>query len=420
MRPTTPPGRSDARGRPRGRPHSGEDTDAWRVPLLLGLMALIPLIGAQFGYGNQIEQFSIVERLRDPAFARGDPYVDAASAFGPRIYYAHLLAGLSAWLPLHWVVHSASVLCNLLLAWTTYAAARRFLAAPALAGVFAALLAVTNGGITLGLAGFLRFDSFQPASIATPLSLLGIYLLLSGRPLLALAAFVPAGLMHPLIAVELAALSYFAAFVAVIIRRDRDALRSVSILGLSGVLFGLAVFVAWALPASAPAGDALSPLEFFAILARFRAPHHYLGLEFPAKAWILAALFLAGAVGTVLALARRQGLSAEAVGLAAAAALVVGFCLLSLYFVDIAESRLWTTAQVFRMTLLLKWVAFLCLAALLADCAARHAPSAVVAAVGIGIAIGDAQGAILIPALAFLIFFCPAGQVSGFRPPRAV
>ena len=39
---------------------------------ILGLFALLPLLGAQFGSGNQVEQLSLIARLNDPNFALGD------------------------------------------------------------------------------------------------------------------------------------------------------------------------------------------------------------------------------------------------------------------------------------------------------------------------------------------------------------
>ena len=44
----------------------------WEIVLFLSLLAVIPMMGALFGYGNQVEQFSIIARLRDPGMLAGD------------------------------------------------------------------------------------------------------------------------------------------------------------------------------------------------------------------------------------------------------------------------------------------------------------------------------------------------------------
>jgi len=338
------------------------DTTPWPMaPLFLGLLAFLPLIGAQFGYGNQIEQLTIVARLLDPGFAPGDFYLDSAAGFGPRIYYAWGLAGLSTVLPLPLVIHSLSVAANFVLGAVTYGATRRFLGAGALGGAFAAILAVTNGSFSLGLAGYLRFDSFQPANIAIPASLAGFYLLLCGRVWWAVACFALAMLMHPLIGVEVAAIAFGATGLGRIWGRPLGEWgASIGPLIVAGLVFGALVGLAWGVPTWNSGGAArLSGPEFFAILAKFRAPHHYLGLTFPIQSWIAAGLF---AMLTMLVLGRHMvlhGMRAETVSLVAAVLAVLGLCAASLVLVDMLELRAFVTAQLFRMLMVLKWIGFI-------------------------------------------------------------
>ncbi len=64
-----------------------------RIVLFLFLIAFLPLFAIQFGVGNQLEQFSLIERLRNPGFAPGDFYLDSAAVLGqPRYYYSLLIA----------------------------------------------------------------------------------------------------------------------------------------------------------------------------------------------------------------------------------------------------------------------------------------------------------------------------------------
>ena len=81
----------------------------WRDLAFLGLVALLPLYAAQFGVGNQVEQFALIERIRDPLFARGDFYVDSAAHLGqPRYYYAAAMAWLADATSLAAAVHIAA------------------------------------------------------------------------------------------------------------------------------------------------------------------------------------------------------------------------------------------------------------------------------------------------------------------------
>ncbi len=388
-------------------PSGAFDTGAERrMLLLLVLIALLPTIGYQFGWGNQIEQFPIIERLKDPTYLARDVYVDSAAAFGPRIYYARALSLLTDVLPLPAVIAVLSFASNLGLAWLAAAGARRFLGTDRAGGLLAALLAVTNGSFALGLAGYLQFDSFQPASVAIPFALFGLHLILSGRAVLAVLPFALAILAHPLIGAEVAMISVAAAALATVLRPDPKGrlLRDLLPLALCGGLVLAVVAVAWILPAAGLAGERLPPAEFFDTLARLRAPHHYIGSTFPTESWIIAAAFLLG-FGLILARRYRDGeLSGPAarapVTLALAGLIAVLLSLASLWFVDVAESRAWVTAQVFRMLMLLKWAGFLFLAVEARRWIARDGTAGLLLAAGVVLATADSQPWVILIALA--------------------
>ena len=374
--------------------------------LLLVLIAALPVIGYQFGWGNQIEQFPIIERLKDPAFLSRDFYVDSAAAFGPRIYYARALSLLTDVLPLPAVILALSFASNLGLAWLAAAGTRRFLGADRAGGLLAALLAVTNGSFGLGLAGYLHFDSFQPASVAIPFALFGLHLILSGRAILAALPFALAILAHPLIGAEVALISVAAGALAALLRPDPAGglARNLLPLALCGGLVLAVVAVAWILPAAGQSGERLPPAVFFDTLARLRAPHHYLGTTFPRVSWIIAAAFILG-FGLILARRFRDGELAGPKGraplaLALAAAIAVLLSLASLWFVDVAESRAWVTAQVFRMLMLVKWAGFLFLAAEARRWIALDGTAGLLLAAGVVLATADSQPWVILIALA--------------------
>lgn len=376
----------------------------WRQhSLLLLLIAVLPMIGAQFGYGNQIEQFSTVMRLLDPGAMPGDFYVDASISFGPRFYYVHMLASLAGLLGLPIAVHGLSIICNLALAAVSFAAATRLLGASAVGGALAAILAVMNGGFSLGYAGYLHFDSLQPASLAIPLALIGFYLILSGRPFAAVPAFAAGALMHPLIGVEIAAIAYAATGLALVLRPTTGGmLRALTPLAASGAVFALVIAAVWVVPTLAEGSERMPDAEFFQTLVQFRAPHHYLGLspDFFRFQWVFAGVFCGATAVVFLLRFWRQGVSREVLALGFGIVIAAALCAASLYFVDIAESRLWATAQVFRMTMLLKWCAYLVLAWLMGEWIREGgAVEAALAAIAVAAA-GDALSYVLVLVLA--------------------
>lgn len=372
--------------------------------IYLALLSFVPLVGAIYGIGNQVEQLSLIARLQDPAFAAGDFYVDAGTEFGPRYYYSHFLAWLAGFLPLPFVIHALSVLSNFALAGVSFQAVQRLLGGSVLAGLLAATFVVVNHGFSLGLAGYLRFDSFQPANLAIPLALWGMYFHLTERPYAAVPLFALSAMMHPLIGVEIALIAYAAAAVQTVLlpAEEEGRLRPIARMFGAGLLLSALIGVLYLRPMAALDGDRLGGEEFFAILAVFRAPHHYLGLEFPS--WSVKP-FLAFAAATVALLIvalipadREKG----AVGLAAAVAVVLLLGLASLWFVDMAHSRIWTTAQVFRLLMVVKWVGFLLLARVLADVLNDAPLPGTILAICAIVGTADAQPRVMVAALVVL------------------
>ncbi|QNP43228.1 hypothetical protein H9L15_15130 [Sphingomonas daechungensis] len=174
----------------------------------LVILTAIPVLGYQFGMGNQVEQFPIIERLRDPNFIVGDFYTDSAVRFGPRFYYSWFVSFLTHIAPLAVVIFLLTCAVNFGLGLVTFQAVRKRLEGSPTGSAIAAALAIANSSFALGLAGYLRFESFQPASIAIPLSFAGFIWLAEGRRYLAAGAFFVASLSHPLIGPEIALVAY--------------------------------------------------------------------------------------------------------------------------------------------------------------------------------------------------------------------
>lgn len=331
----------------------------------LAALALVPLIGAQFGIGNQVEQLSLILRLNDPSFAIGDHYIDTSIEFSPRIYYVTALAWFSAILPLPLVMAALGVLSNFILAAVTYLAAARLLKVSRDAAVLIALIAVCNSSISLGLAGFLRFDSIQPASIAIPLAMAGLALIAGGRPYLAVGAFIISALAHPLIGIEVALVAFAGAGLAAIFWPGRQGVfRPLVHLCVAGLVFAAAMAWFWFWPMARANAETIPDAEFFDILVRLRAPHHYLGLTFYWRSWVEAGLYLAGIC--LLAAFLLRGSSGRALAALMGAALLAALLMLaSLYFVDMAESRTWATLQIFRMVMVVKFAGLMAIALVL-------------------------------------------------------
>jgi hypothetical protein len=362
---------------------------------LLAVLTALPLLGYQFGVGNQVEQFAIIERLRDPNFIAGDFYTDSAATFGPRYYYSLLLSLLASIVPLPVVVLLLTCAANLALILVTFAATRTRLGATAGGAAIAAALAVANSSFPLGLAAYLRYESFQPASLAVPLGLLGFVWLTDGKRFAAVGAFFAAALFHPLIGPQTAMIAFAACALADL--ASRRPFRSLLGYIPSGALFAALLFVAWVLPGMMSAqGGAMSSEEFFSIIPAFRSPHHYLGTTFPLSHYVQLAAFLAAMAVLVVQARRVAEHSVLRTRLIFATAVVLALCVVSFILVDGLHSRIAASAQIFRALLVVKWAGFVLFGAVAGRWLSTGRPLLMVAPFAVLVATGAAQPLVML------------------------
>lgn len=271
--------------------------------LFIALLAVLATaVGYRFGFGNQLEQLPLIQRLLDPTFLENDFYVTGASQFGPRYYYAHIIAALARIVPVPLVILGLTVSVNAALVAVTHLATRDVLGGNTLAGFIAATLTVSVTSFALGLVTDIRFVDFQPGSLAIPWALGAFWAGLRGRPVLAASLAAIASVPHPLYGVETGAIAIATAGVVLLGEWDHPRTRphwrrAVLGTGAGGVVLAVTTFVLWGLPVMAADVERLPTAEFIAILAEFRSPHHYLPSLFP---WRQYAGFAAFAVAAAL------------------------------------------------------------------------------------------------------------------------
>ena len=357
--------------------------------VLLVILTALPVLGYQFGMGNQVEQFPIIERLRDPNFIIGDFYTDSAVQFGPRSYYSWFVSRLTVLAPLPAVIFVLTCAANFGLALVTFSAVRTRLDAGAIGAATAAALAIANSSFSLGLAAYLRFESFQPASIAIPLSLAGFIWLADEKRYLAALAFFAASLSHPLIGPEVALIAYGSCALSDLV--ERKPLRKLLSYLPSGLLFSALFVGAWVVPAMSSDDVRMSSEEFFSIMPAFRSPHHYLGTTFPLSHYRQLAAFVAAMA--ILAFQLRG--SAQQIvlrnRLIFATVIVLLTCAASLILVDGMHNRVAASAQVFRMLMVVKWAGFLLFGAAAAHWFSTGRPLLIAAPFLVLISTGEAQ-----------------------------
>jgi hypothetical protein len=346
------------------------DADEVLFLALLGILAT--LIGYRFGFGNQVEQLPIVLRLLDASYLSNDFYVESASQFGPRFYYAHLVVALARLAPLHVVFFALTLFVNLAIVTISHFATRRLLGGDKLAGFVSATLVIAVSSFALGMVTDIRFGDFQPGSLAIPFALAALWAGLVGRPILAGTLAAVASIPHPLYGVETGAVALATSFVSGSFKSGGGATRS-SVLrslawsaGGAGVL-GASTFLLWGIPTIGAPGEAVSTVELVSILAELRAPHHYLPSQFPLRHYVgFAAFGLAFTLAWMAWRETRGDAGLRDYTYLVPSLIVVAACVGGFVFVELWPSRLWVTAQPFRMLYLVKWQGLLLLGLLCA------------------------------------------------------
>jgi hypothetical protein len=317
--------------------------------------------------GDQIEQLVTVLRTIDPQYLPQDFFANANDGYvGPRYYYAHLMAAMAHVLPLSALFLLLTILVHTALALLTFHVSRRLFGKGDLPAILAVALVLHTHGIELGADAAIAGQELTPKLLARPIALLSLWCALNGRTLWCVALAMPAILVHPLVGFETAAVGLVARAIELLWpgqvsaespRRFRLASAAMVAVGLGAITcFSYLLF-------DTNAGPPVSLPQFIAIQAYCRAPHHYLPSTFPPVDYYLAAMFFLAAGLAWWLWKNSEGAGAPmpfrvlAVNVVLLSLLIGGYV-----FVEVFPSRLWITAQTFRMLSVAKWFALMLMA----------------------------------------------------------
>jgi hypothetical protein len=312
-----------------------------------------------FGTGNHIEQLPIVMRAMDSAFLSNDFFTNASTMFGPRLYFARLIAGLAGLAPLHTIYLGLTILSNILIALVTAFFARDQFDDSDKAAFLSAAVVMSLKTFWLGSTNTVFRTYLEPLLLISPLLLGAIWAGLRRRPLLAALLSGIASLVHSLVGLETGALILGALVVQIISQRNlkttfNSQRRYLYTLAAGGMLFS--GFAALSLVPYFSA-DRIEPAQFVQIMAVFRHPHHYLPSTFGMEQYAQAAAYLLAAgialhFGQPVFLRLRSGTRVQIILYVFLTLLCIGGYL----FVEVFPVRLWATAQTFRLLFIPKWL----------------------------------------------------------------
>ena len=318
--------------------------------LLLLLSAFLVVRGYRFSVSDQNEYLPKLYRMLDPGFLRNDWFTNETADLNPRTYFIALVAG-ATWLigdaPAHFVLYAV---CFGALSLGVIRLGARLFGSQG-AGVFS-----------------LAFILFGPRATLGGQDLLGNYLqqsmLGAAGVVWALAMFLERRWWFAWLLVGLAtALHMTTGAIGAILLGVLTLVRLKEI-GPKNLALCAAAFLVPALAATVPLlmslrsqGGGLSDAEFIEILARVRAPWHYLPSSFSPEAYIRFGLLFVAAAAAF----RIQPPSPHRREVYAFVATVVALCLIAYVFVELVPVATVTSLNLMRATVFFRLLAMLAL-----------------------------------------------------------
>lgn len=351
----------------------GPDNLATRdvVTLAVAAAVIATLVEYRYGSGNHIEQLPIVMRVLDSSYLSNDFFTNANAGFGPRFYFSHVVAFLAGIFPLPFVYLALTLLSNILVAVISGLFARDLFEGSNVAGMLAVcfVMSVETFGLG-GTGGSLYANYLVPGALSMPLVLLSVWAGFRQRPLLCSVSAGLASIVHPLLGLETGAIMLFTLGAASIAQRreketaitDKDGFIRLLIASLLLFAFAALSFV----PYRTVTG-AIDSTRFVGIVACFRHPHHYCPSTFPRMHYLQFTGFLI-ALGISWEWWRKaapHGYLQTQLPILVAVILVLfvgGYV-----FVERIPSRLFTTAQTFRLVFIIKRLGLIWIAGTTAD-----------------------------------------------------
>ncbi len=317
------------------------------------------LWGYQFFGKNSPNYLPQILRVLNPSYLSNDFLLNSMSSpSSPRLYFNGLVAWLSTLMGLTWVFLGLTILCNILITLEIALLARDLFDGSDSAALVSALAVMSAKTFLLG--NFINF-SLSPLDadlLIMPLVLAGLWAALRQRPLLVGLAAGLATLFHPLVGPEIGAILLGILVVEQIAHYFRPLrfprhCKLLSLLGGGAILVAFAAFV---LPPIMGVPH-IPTAQFVQIYAYFRDPHHLVPSTWPIHDYIEAAVYLLAA-GLIwrLCYPLSARLRETTPALLILCATLLALCLGGYVFVELIPTRLFATAQTFRLLLLFKFI----------------------------------------------------------------
>jgi len=331
-----------------------------------GLLATVR--GYTYGSGNYVEQLPLILHAAHPGWLSNDFFTVVASAPGPRMWYSLSLAWVSKLIPLEWAFLALVLLSNMGTILLASLLARDLFGDTA--GLVTSFLVSFGVPTRLGGAAFLTASILTPQLLVMPLIVAAVWAATRRKVILCAVLCVLASVFHPLIGLETGAILVLSVGMEHLWQVRRDGHRVNTPLFWRWWVCGVVIMVisAWFWSVVAYANDDVDPCQFVDIVAFFRHPHHYVPSSFPLREYANLFFLLTVVVLSLYWMSLRVSLSEDVFLLLLIVGLVILLCAGGFLFVEVFPSRLWVTAQAFRLIFLVNLIGQMLVAAGLSLC----------------------------------------------------
>ncbi len=336
-----------------------------RLPLvyLVLFCVLVGSISSLWGYQyfgkNSPDFLPQILRAANPGYLPNDFYLNSLSGpSNPRLYFDGLLAWLSILMPLTRVFLGLTVLCNILMTLGIALLARDLFDGSDGAALVSSVAVMSAKTFLLGNFNDFSLSPLDPDLLILPLVLFGIWAALRQRPLLVGLTTGLATLFHPLVGPEVGAILLGTLTVEQMAHHFRP-LRFPRRTNLLALLGGWAILFAFAALVLPPilVMPHIPTVQFIQIYAYFRAPHHLVPSTWPIYEYVIGIVYLLAA-GMIwnLCYSISARLRETTPTLLIQCAILFVLCLGGYVFVELIPTRLWVSAQTFRLLLIFKFI----------------------------------------------------------------
>lgn len=338
---------------------------AWVFALFCALAST--LCGYIYGRHDHIEQLPIILRSIDSTYLTNDFFTNAASTFGPRFYYARLIAGLSSFLPLPATMFILTLLSNSAISVTSYHVATILFNRSKSAGIMAIMIVMSVTTVQVGSFDTMFAHMLTPIRLALPLVLVAFWCALCNHTVLTGVFAGVASIIHPVFGLGSGVLFLGSSFLGNMIEKRRALPDYLNIVMGGGIL--LLISLLFLIPYFGAASEKITTEEFIQIVAYFRHPHHFIPSHILAGKALWQALAFIGASFIAWHLwSKTPGSNKAHTNYVLIVFIAVFYvCVGGTIFVEIFPTRLWTVAQTFRFLNLFKWLSLIIFAGVTAQ-----------------------------------------------------